>query len=83
MLARQGDVDGAYALFQATRTETITQFARIVYYPEMREFRRDTRFMALAKKMGLVDYWLTTDKWPDFCSEPDLPYDCRAAARAA
>ena len=46
-------------------------------------FRRDARFMPLAERLGLVDYWIATDKWPDFCSEPDLPYDCRAAARAA
>lgn len=83
MLARQGDVDAAYTLFEATRTQTISQKARILYYPEMREFRRDRRFMPLARRMGLVDYWLATNRWPDFCSEPDLPYDCRTAARAA
>ena len=83
MLARQGDIDAAYALFETTRTQSAAQLAWLLYYPQMREFRRDRRFMPLAKKVGLVDYWLTTDKWPDFCSEPDLPYDCRAAARAA
>ena len=83
MLARQGDVDAAYVLFETARTQYASLSARILYYPEMREFRRDPRFMPLAKRMGLVDYWLATDKWPDFCSEPDLPYDCRAAARAS
>jgi tetratricopeptide (TPR) repeat protein len=84
MLARQGDLDAAYALFEARRTDfIITQFTKMLFFPEMREFRRDRRFMPLAKKIGLVDYWLATGKWPDFCAEPDLPYDCRAAARAA
>ena len=42
--------------------------------------RRDVRFMALAHRLGLVRYWQETDRWPDFCAEPDLPYDCRAEA---
>jgi tetratricopeptide (TPR) repeat protein len=46
--------------------------------------RRDPRFMALAAKLGLVAYWRASGKWPDFCSEPGLPYDCRQeAARLA
>ena len=40
--------------------------------------------MALAAKLGLVDCWRATGKWPDFCAGPGLPYDCRAeAARLA
>ena len=31
-------------------------------------------------RIGLVDYWRTTGKWPDFCSDPSLPYDCKAEA---
>jgi hypothetical protein len=42
--------------------------------------RRDPRFMAFVAKLGLVDYWRATGKWPDFCAEPGLPYDCKAAA---
>jgi hypothetical protein len=44
--------------------------------------RRDPRFMPLAAKVGLVANWENTGKWPDFCDEPGLPYDCRAAAKA-
>jgi DNA-binding winged helix-turn-helix (wHTH) protein/TolB-like protein/Tfp pilus assembly protein PilF len=81
MLARQGDVDGAYAelaqpLPQARR-HTI-----FLFYPEMKAFRQDPRFMPLAKRLGLADYWLQTGRWPDFCREPDLPYDCGKVARA-
>jgi hypothetical protein len=40
--------------------------------------------MKLAARAGLVDYWKTSGHWPDFCSMPDLPYDCRKeAARLA
>jgi hypothetical protein len=45
--------------------------------------RRDPRFMSLAAKLGLVDYWRSSGKWPDFCSEPGLPYDCKAEAAKA
>jgi hypothetical protein len=44
--------------------------------------RRDPRFMPLAAQVGLVDYWEKTGKWPDFCAEPDLPYDGRKRAGA-
>jgi tetratricopeptide (TPR) repeat protein len=83
MLARQGDVDGAYALYAEAAPPRARYRTRGFFYPEMRAFRRDARFMPLAERLGLVDYWIATDKWPDFCSEPDLPHDCRTAARAA
>jgi DNA-binding winged helix-turn-helix (wHTH) protein/TolB-like protein len=47
------------------------------------ELQRDPRFIALAAKLGLVDYWRATGKWPDFCAEPGLPYDCKAEAAKA
>lgn len=42
--------------------------------------RRDPRFIALARGRGLVDYWTRSGIWPDYCAQPDLPYDCRAVA---
>ena len=42
--------------------------------------RRDPRFMPLAARLGLVDFWRRSGKWPDFCQEPDRPYDCQAVA---
>jgi hypothetical protein len=44
--------------------------------------RRDPRFLQLAARIGLVDYWRNSGKWPDFCSDPKLPYNCQAQARA-
>jgi hypothetical protein len=37
--------------------------------------------MPLMRRAGLVDYWLETDRWPEFCDDPALPYDCREEAR--
>ena len=42
--------------------------------------QRDPRFWPLAAKTGLVRYWTTTNKWPDFCRDPSYPLDCRAEA---
>ena len=41
----------------------------------------DARFPRLCAKIGLVAYWLDTDRWPD-CADA-LPYDFRAEARKA
>lgn len=48
-----------------------------LFRPTMREVRRDPRFMQAMSKMTLLAYWKKSGKWPDFCSDPDLPYDCR------
>jgi hypothetical protein len=47
----------------------------------MAPFRADPRFMPLAYRQGLVDIWVKTGKWPDFCVEKTVPYDCEAEAR--
>ena len=54
----------------------ITVFFRVPF----KGVRRDPRFMEIAHRYGLVEYWRASERWPDFCSEPDLPYDCRAEA---
>jgi hypothetical protein len=55
-----------------------------LFTPKATALRRDPRFMSLANRLGLVDYWRTSGHWPDFCSEPSLPYNCKAeAARLA
>jgi TolB-like protein len=38
--------------------------------------RRDPRFVALCGKLGLVDYWVRSERWPDCAQE--VPYDFRA-----
>jgi len=37
--------------------------------------------MAIMKKWGSqFDYWRKSGKWPDFCFDPKLPYDCKVEA---
>jgi DNA-binding winged helix-turn-helix (wHTH) protein/tetratricopeptide (TPR) repeat protein len=44
------------------------------------EFWRDPRALLVAKRAGLLHYWRNSGEWPDFCSAPDLPYDCKTEA---
>lgn len=46
----------------------------------MAPLRADPRFMAFARRQGLVALWQRTNHWPDFCREPGLPYDCKRVA---
>jgi hypothetical protein len=50
------------------------------FRPALHQFRRDPRFMKVAAHSPLLRYWRSTGDWPDFCKEPDLPYDCRKEA---
>ena len=86
-LSMLGDIDGAFA--QAERVHTAERLgqpydyfrgASVFFAPATRPLRLDPRFIQLAARLGLVDYWRATGHWPDFCAEPDLPYDCRAEA---
>ncbi len=77
-----GFADDAFAVAQrfAPRREEDSAF---LFSPLTAPLRRDPRFMQLAARLGLVDYWRGSGHWPDFCSEPGLPYDCRDAAAKA
>lgn len=88
LFALAGQLDAAFP--EANRdleaSLALGRFPPDFFMPEFRSFLRDPRFWPLAARTGLVDYWLDTDQWPDFCFEPDLPFDCKeqaAAARAA
>lgn len=48
--------------------------------PSLKEILRDPRFMMVAKRYGLIDYWQATGRWPDYCQVPDLSYDCKREA---
>ena len=62
------------------RAEWIGFNAEVLFRPMMRDVWRDPRSMAGAAHVGLLHYWKTTGKWPDFCFDPTLPYDCKKEA---
>jgi len=51
-----------------------------VFRPKFAIARNDIRFLGITKRWGQFDYWRKTGKWPDFCFEPSLPYDCKVEA---
>jgi hypothetical protein len=76
-----GGVDLAFGVFAGGRPLHDLGYATdILFRPGMASIRRDRRFIALAAKIGLVGYWRESGAWPDFCLDPQLPYDCSAEA---
>jgi tetratricopeptide (TPR) repeat protein len=53
----------------------------LLFQVGMPELRSDPRFVRLCARLGLVEFWLATGKWPDCADE--VPYDFRAACEAA
>jgi len=87
MIAKLGDLGGAFTLAgtllrPSDTRQGLTITRKFLFRSSAAAMRRDPRFMPLVAKVGLVATWEKTGKWPDFCAEPGLPYDCRAAAKA-
>lgn len=62
------------------RMDLVTDVTDVVFAPAFADIHKDRRFMQVAKRLGLIDYWRATGKWPDFCSRTDLSYDCKTEA---
>ena len=45
------------------------------------EIRQDPRFVRLCARLGLVEFWLASDLWPDCIDE--VPYDFKAECKKA
>jgi adenylate cyclase len=77
-LSLAGEVDASYEMAEGMLRANYG--AGGMFLPPWRNLRRDPRFMALIKDTPLIPYWRQTGRWPDFCNERDLPYDCEAEA---
>ena len=67
-------------LLNSPAAEVRAGLGEALFRPSLARFRQDPRFMRVAARAALVDYWQKSGKWPDFCFEPDLPYDCKVEA---
>jgi hypothetical protein len=47
----------------------------------MPEIRNDPRFVLLCARLGLVEFWITSGRWPDCADE--VSYDFRAECHKA
>lgn len=52
----------------------------LLFAPEATAVRRDPRFFDKMASVGMVAKWQKSGRWPDFCGDPGLAYDCRARA---
>ena len=81
LLAQFGREDEVYDLIMGwKRTDQAGAMTGMLFRPTMREFRSDPRFIRVAAHLGLLAHWRNSGRWPDFCSEPDLGYDCKVEA---
>ena len=74
-----GRGDEAYDVLMripASRVDQIT--LQTLFRPTLGKMRQNPRFLRVAARFGLLDYWRKSGHWPDFCKEPGLPYDCEA-----
>jgi hypothetical protein len=62
------------------RLDIVTYVTEVLFRPQFGQLHNDPRFMLVAKRLGLLDYWRASGKWPDFCSRADLSYDCKKEA---
>jgi TolB-like protein/class 3 adenylate cyclase len=53
----------------------------LLFQAGMPELRNDARFVRLCARLGLVEFWMTTEKWPDCAGE--VPYDFKAECAKA
>lgn len=73
MLSRLGELNAAFEVANAYADDPKVQrlaFALqpdFLFVPETAAMRADPRFIPLARKLGLLDYWRASGHWPDFC----------------
>jgi TolB-like protein/tetratricopeptide (TPR) repeat protein len=52
----------------------------LLFQANLPELRNDVRFPRLCARLGLVEFWTATGKWPDCTSQ--VPYDFQAACNS-
>jgi tetratricopeptide (TPR) repeat protein len=52
----------------------------VTFPPWPVKFWHNPQSFAYAHRVGLIRYWQSSGKWPDFCFDPDLPFDCKKEA---
>jgi tetratricopeptide (TPR) repeat protein len=80
-LAAFGRNDQIYELLMRLPQKKFeANLASTLFRPTLKGFRQQSRFLGVTQRFGLLDYWRRSGRWPDFCADPDLPYDCKKEA---
>lgn len=75
-----GAIDEAFQLIASTPTETVAEASYLLFRAPLAKLRQDARFIGVARRIGLTEYWLKSGHWPDYCKEAGLAYDCKSEA---
>jgi hypothetical protein len=79
-LGEFGSVDELLAFLSRAPSNQAINVVSYMFQPMFRKFWRDPRSLTYAKRVGLLQYWSNSGKWPDFCLVRELPYDCKKEA---
>ena len=84
-LARLYERNGDHAAALEWLARAPTRDAQVqwstLFWPDAAGLRAEPAFFRKMFDLGLLNWWLARRKWPDFCSEPGLKYDCATEAR--
>lgn len=78
---RNGDRRSALAWLAQAPVEDAHQQWSTLFLPVHTGLRAEPEFFGKMAKLGLVRWWVARRQWPDFCSQPNLKYDCTTEAR--
>jgi len=54
----------------------VNRYVRVLFRSDMQAMRADPRFIPITERLGLLEYWRQSGKWPDFCkTEPNSVCD--------
>jgi TolB-like protein len=79
-------IDGlpiAPALEDPIASDFISNWPTVLFIKGLGEIRRDRRFARLCARLGLAQFWVRNDRWPDCADAEPLDYDFRLAVREA
>ena len=80
ILADFGRDEEVFRIALGSKIQDLRGSSDAFFRPPFKRVRQDPRFIQVAARLGYIAHWQKTGKWPDFCFEPDLPYDCKAEA---
>jgi DNA-binding winged helix-turn-helix (wHTH) protein/TolB-like protein len=69
MMAALGETNEAIAAANLALDQKQELQPQYLFAPITRNVRRDPAFVGLAARLGLIQYWRETGRWPDFCTE--------------
>lgn len=76
-----GRDDEAFQMLMRVPPQRFDRFMlQTLFRPTLKNLRQKPQFLRVAQHFGLLDYWRRSGKWPDFCNEPGLPYNCKKEA---